>query len=188
MIRHDEIREAVSTIITAIGEDPLREGLVDTPRRVADVYEEFCSGIGQDPSEVLATSYEEAHQEAVILRSVSFVSLCEHHFLPFFGTAHMGYLPKGRVIGVSKLARALDILCRRPQLQERLTRQLADCIFDAVEPVAVTVFLSAEHTCMTLRGIKSSGSKLVTSSARGEPRAKEELKRELYAIIGEGLT
>ena len=186
MIDREQIREAVASIILAIGEDPKREGLVDTPRRVADAYEEFFSGLDQDPSEVLATSYEEGHTELVVLKDIPFVSLCEHHLLPFYGNAAIGYVPSGRVVGVSKLARALDVLARRPQLQERLTRQLADCILSSIEPEGVAVVLSAEHLCVSLRGVKKGGSRLVTSATRGTVRTRDEIRRELHAMIREG--
>jgi GTP cyclohydrolase I len=185
VIDREQIREAVASIILAIGEDPKREGLVDTPRRVADAYEEFFSGLDQDPSEVLATSYEEGHTELVVLKDIPFVSLCEHHLLPFYGNAAIGYVPSGRVVGVSKLARALDILARRPQLQERLTRQLADTIFKALKPDGVGVVLSAEHLCVSLRGVKKPGSKVVTSASRGSVRTQEAVRRDFYAALGQ---
>ena len=186
MIDREQIRGAVTSIILAIGEDPKREGLVDTPRRVADAYAEFFSGLDQDPSEVLATSYQEGHRDLVVLKGIQFVSLCEHHLLPFYGDAAIGYVPSGRVVGVSKLARALDILARRPQLQERLTGQLADCILSSIKPEGVAVVLSAEHMCVSLRGVKKEGSRLVTSATRGTARTRDAISRELHALIREG--
>ena len=183
MIDEKRIREAASTIIEAIGEDPQREGLADTPRRIAKMYQEFFSGLGQDPEEVLATGFEESHKELVVLRDIPFVSVCEHHFLPFYGIAHVGYVPNGRVVGASKLARALDILARRPQIQERLTTQLVDCILTATSPDGVAAVLSAEHTCMTLRGAKKPGSKIVTSASRGTLRTQSSAKQEFLALI-----
>jgi GTP cyclohydrolase I len=141
------IRKAVRDIIRAVGEDPEREGLRDTPRRVADMYAEVFSGLQHDPAEVLHVGFEVGHQEMVLVRDIPFYSMCEHHFLPFHGVAHIGYIPNGRVVGLSKLARALEILARRPQLQERLTSQLADAIMTALEPAGVGVVVRAEHLC-----------------------------------------
>src|SRR5487761_1085848 len=143
------IRAAVREIIIGVGEDPDREGLRDTPRRVADMYAEIFSGLRQDPADVLRVGFEEGHQEMVIVKDIPFYSMCEHHFLPFHGVAHIGYIPNGRVVGLSKLARALEILARRPQLQERLTSQLADTIMSALEPAGVATVVKAEHLCMT---------------------------------------
>ena len=183
MIDEEKIRQAALTFLEAIGEDPHREGLVDTPRRMAKMYKEFFSGLSQDPVEVLSTGFEESHKELVVLRDIPFFSICEHHFLPFFGIAHVGYVPNGRVVGASKLARALDILARRPQIQERLTTQLVDCILTAANPDGVAAVLSAEHTCMTLRGAKKPGSKIVTSASRGTLRTQASAKQEFFALI-----
>ena len=183
MIDKGRIQRAASAIIEAIGEDPGREGLVDTPRRIALMYEEFFSGLAQDPVEVLATGFEESQDELVVLRGIPFFSVCEHHFLPFYGTAHVGYVPRGRVVGASKLARALDILARRPQIQERLTSQLADTILTATSPAGVATVLSAEHMCMTLRGVRKPGSRIVTSASRGTLRTQAATKREFLALI-----
>ncbi|HEX6122057.1 MAG TPA: GTP cyclohydrolase I FolE, partial [Ktedonobacterales bacterium] len=148
------LRKAVRQIITAIGEDPEREGLLDTPRRVAEMYAEVFSGLRQDPADVLRVGFEVGHQEMVLVKDIPFYSMCEHHFLPFHGVAHVGYIPNGRVVGLSKLARALEILARRPQLQERLTSQLADVIMSTLEPSGVAIVVKAEHLCMTMRGIR----------------------------------
>lgn len=182
LIDQNQIRDAVASIMGAIGEDPAREGLVGTPRRIAAMYADFFSGLGQDPSEVLATGFEEGHREMVVLRDIPFFSICEHHFLPFHGGAHIGYVPNGRVVGASKLARALDILAHRPQIQERLTDQLADVIHDTLRPEGVGVILSAEHTCMTLRGARKPGSRIVTSAARGSFGARPEVRREFFEL------
>src|SRR6516164_4842964 len=141
------LRKAVREIIQSVGEDPSREGLRETPRRVADMYAEVFSGLGQDPADVLRVGFEESHQELVLVKDIAFYSMCEHHFLPFHGVAHVGYIPNGRVVGLSKLARALEILARRPQLQERLTSQLADVIMSTLEPAGVAVVVRAEHLC-----------------------------------------
>lgn len=182
MIDQTKLRAAVASMLEAIGEDPGREGLADTPRRVAEMYAEFFEGLGQDPEEVLATGFEEGHHEMVVISGVSFFSICEHHFLPFFGTADIGYVPRGRVAGASKLARALDIVARRPQMQERLTSQLADAITGALDPEGAGVVVSAEHLCMTLRGARKPGSRIVTSALRGSFRADEAVRREFDSL------
>ncbi len=185
MIDQEAIEEAVASIITAIGEDPGREGLAATPKRVAKMYAEFFSGLEMDPCQVLATGFEEGHREMVVVKDIPFFSICEHHFLPFYGTAHMGYVPNGRVVGASKLARALDIICRRPQLQERLTDELADAIYEAVQPEGVGVVLSAEHMCMTLRGVEKPGGKIVTSAVRGSFATESGPRREFLHLVHE---
>ena len=141
------LRAAVHEIIESVGENPTREGLLETPRRVADMYAEVFAGLRQDPADVLRVGFEEGYQEMVLVKDIPFYSMCEHHFLPFHGVAHVGYIPNGRVVGISKLARALEILARRPQLQERLTGQLADVIMSTLEPAGVGVVVSAEHLC-----------------------------------------
>ncbi len=185
LINEEKIKEAVSSIIIAIGEDPEREGLLETPRRVAQMYAEFFAGLGQDPAAVLSTGFEEGHTEIVVLKDISFFSICEHHFLPFYGSAHIGYIPKGRVVGASKLARALDILARRPQLQERLTRQLVDTIYNTVQPEGVAAVISAEHMCMSLRGVKKPGSKVLTSASRGSFKSLVATRQEFLALLRE---
>ena len=183
MIDQEKIAEAVTSIIRAIGEDPDREGLVDTPGRVARMYEELFSGIGQDPSDVLAASFEESRQEIVVLKDIPFFSICEHHLIPSIGRAHIGYIPNGRVAGASKLARALDILARRPQIQERLVGQLVDAIYSAIRPEGVAAVLSAEHLCMTLRGVKKPGTKIVTSASRGDFSKQGMTKAEFLRLL-----
>lgn len=178
------LRRAMGDIIRAVGEDPEREGLADTPRRVAEMYEEAFSGLNRDPAEVLDVTFEEGHQEMVIVRDIPFYSMCEHHFLPFHGVAHVGYVSSGRVVGLSKLARALEILARRPQLQERLTSQLADAIMSALEPSGVGVVIRAQHLCMTMRGIKKPGSQAVTSAMRGSFRREIATRAEFMQLIG----
>ena len=186
LVDKGKIEKAVSAIIAAIGEDPEKEGLADTPKRVAQMYADFFSGLSGDPSEVLATGFEEGGGDMVVLKDIPFFSICEHHLLPFHGTASVGYVPNGRVVGASKLARALDILARRPQIQERLTGQLADTIFSAIRPDGVAVVLSAEHMCMSLRGVKKVGSKVVTSASRGNLKTREAFRRDFHALLGEG--
>jgi len=180
----ERIRRAVEEIILAIGEDPTREGLVRTPQRVAQMYAEVFQGLKQDPSEVLRIGFDENHQEMVIIKDIPFYSMCEHHLLPFHGKAHIGYIPRGRVVGISKLARAVEILARRPQLQERLTSQLADCIMDTLRPSGVGVVIEAEHLCMTMRGIRKPGSVVVTSANRGIFLSRRETRTEFLSLIG----
>jgi GTP cyclohydrolase I len=179
------IEQAVRAIIEAIGEDQSREGLVDTPRRIAEMYAELFEGLGQDPREVLKVTFQaEKHQEMVILKDIPFYSMCEHHFLPFHGVAHIGYIPEGPIVGISKLARAVEILARRPQLQERLTSQIADAIMEVLEPTGVGVVIEAEHLCMTMRGIKKPGSVVVTSANRGLFRRRMVTRQEFLTLIG----
>ncbi len=177
------VRDAVRRIIEAIGEDPSREGLIDTPRRIAEMYEELFAGLHQDPREVLSTSFQESHREMVILKNIPFYSLCEHHFLPFHGQAHVGYVPKGRIVGASKIARVVDILARRPQLQERLTGQVADAITEGLSPDGVAVVIEAEHLCMTMRGVQKPGTTLITSAIRGAFRRRAVTRSEFLTLV-----
>ena len=180
------LRRAVREIIRAVGEDPDREGLRETPRRVADMYQEVFSGLFLDPTDALRVGFEEGHQELVLVKDIPFYSMCEHHFLPFHGVAHVGYIPNGRVVGLSKLARALEILARRPQLQERLTTQLANAIMSTLEPQGVAVVIEAEHLCMTMRGIRKPGSKTVTSGMRGVFQESAATRAEFMALVKGG--
>ncbi len=186
MFDEAEIRKAVTSIIRAIGEDPEREGLVDTPGRVAEMYAELFAGLGKDPKEELTVGFEEGHREMVILRDIPFYSMCEHHLLPFYGVTHVGYIPNadGRVVGASKLGRVVEIVARRPQLQERMTSQIADAIFDGIKPDGVAVVIQAEHLCMVMRGIKKSGSNIVTSAVRGTFRSKSTTRAEFFSLLG----
>ena len=167
MVDKDKIIAAVNVLLEALGEDPAREGLVETPKRVSEMYSELFSGISEDPSEVLNISFDEEHDGLVTLQDIPFSSMCEHHLLPFIGTATISYLPNGRILGASKLGRALDILSKRPQLQERITSQLAELIHSTLRPKGVSVTLSAEHMCMSIRGIKKQGTRFVTSVQKG---------------------
>ncbi len=186
MVDKKQIEQAVLTIIEAIGEDPKRDGLKGTPRRIADMYAELFTGLGVDPKKELVISFDEGHHEMVILKDIPFYSMCEHHFLPFYGVAHVGYIPKGRVVGASKLARAVEILARRPQIQERLTTQIAETVVEALAPSGVGVVIQAEHMCMTLRGVKKPGSKIVTSAMRGTFRSNAATRAEFMSLIGRG--
>jgi GTP cyclohydrolase I len=182
-IDQERIAGAVREIIDAIGEDPGRDGLIDTPRRTGEMYAELFSGLQQDPREVLATSFDESHKEMVVLKNIPFYSLCEHHFLPFHGQAHVGYVPEGRIVGVSKLARVVDILARRPQMQERLTSQIADTIMDTLSPDGVAVVIEAEHLCMTMRGVQKPGAIMITSAIRGGFRRRGVTRAEFLALV-----
>jgi GTP cyclohydrolase I len=182
-IDQDRIAGAVREIIDAIGEDASRDGLLETPRRIGEMYVELFSGLQQDPREVLATSFDESHKEMVVLKNIPFYSLCEHHFLPFHGQAHVGYVPEGRIVGVSKLARVVDILARRPQMQERLTSQIADTIMDTLSPDGVAVVIEAEHLCMTMRGVQKPGAVMITSAIRGGFRRRGVTRAEFLALV-----
>ncbi len=179
------IEHAVRSIIVAIGEDPSREGLRETPRRIAEMYEELFAGLAEDPRELLETWFDdEDHHEMVIVRDIPFYSMCEHHFLPFHGVAHVGYIPQGRILGVSKVARLVEILARRPQVQERLTSQIADFLCQGgLNALGSGVVIEAEHLCMTARGIRKPGSKVVTSATRGLFREDPRTRAEFFAIV-----
>jgi GTP cyclohydrolase I len=182
-VDREGVGDAVRRIIEAIGEDPAREGLVDTPRRIAEMYGELFSGLQRDPREVLARGFQESHRDMVILRDIPFYSMCEHHFLPFHGEAHVGYVPNGRIVGASKIARAIDILARRPQLQERLTGQIADAIMESLSPDGVAVVIEAEHLCITMRGVQKPGTTLITSAIRGSFRRRAVTRSEFLALV-----
>ena len=175
----DGIRSAVEEILISIGEDPKREGLIDTPNRVVELYRDIFSGLRSDPEEVLSVFFEENHTDPVAFTDISFNSICEHHLLPFYGYAHIGYIPKGRVIGASKVSRLVDVLAKRPQIQERLTTQIADIVYRCLDASASYVFMSAEHMCMTLRGVKKPDSRIITSAQRG---GEQEVKQLIKTI------
>ena len=185
MVDIPKIEAAVHSIIEAIGDDSKREGLRDTPQRIADMYTELFSGIYMDAKEELAVGFEVGHREMVILRDIPFYSMCEHHLLPFYGVAHVGYIPnkEGRVVGVSKLARVVDIFAKRLQLQERMTSQIADIICEALQPDGVAVVIQAEHLCMTMRGIKKPGSNVITSATRGLFRSRAATRAEFLSLV-----
>ncbi|MBA7677259.1 GTP cyclohydrolase 1 [subsurface metagenome] len=185
MFNKTEIKKAITSIIKAIGENPEREGLVGTPERVAEMYAELFIGLNMDPKKELTVDFEEGHREMVILRDIPFYSMCEHHLLPFYGVAHVGYVPntKGRVVGASKLARVVEIVARRPQIQERMTSQIADAISDGIHPAGVGVVIQAEHLCMVMRGIKKPGSSIVTSALRGTFRSKSKTRAEFISLL-----
>src|SRR3990167_6450982 len=179
-----KIEKAVRAILEAIGEDPKKKDLLDTPRRVAEMYEEIFSGINQDPKAELEVILDQKHNEIVLLKGIPLYSTCEHHLLPFIGRAHIAYIPKnGRVTGLSKLARVVDILSRRPQVQERLTTQVAEIIMHKLKPMGVMVVIEAEHLCMSMRGVRKSGALTVTSAVRGIFKENEKTRSETLALI-----
>ncbi|MEM8705661.1 MAG: GTP cyclohydrolase I FolE [Actinomycetota bacterium] len=181
------IASAVREILAAIGEDPDRDGLLDTPNRVARMYAEICAGLHQDPSEHLATMFEADHDEMVMVRDIPMYSMCEHHLIPFLGKAHVAYIPNrsGNVIGLSKIARLVDGFAKRPQVQERLTRQVADAIEENLKPRGVLVVMEAEHLCMSMRGVRKAGSSTVTSSVTGIFRENVATRTEAMRFLGQ---
>jgi len=185
VIDQSAIRKAITAIIKAIGDDPSREGLADTPRRVAEMYAELFVGLDMDPREELTVGFEEGHREMIILKDIPFYSMCEHHLLPFYGMAHVGYIPNdtGRVVGASKIARVVEIVARRPQIQERMTTQIADAIAEGIKPDGVGVVIEAEHLCMIMRGIKKRGSTVITSALRGTFRSRSKTRAEFFSLL-----
>ena len=179
------IERAVRSILIAVGEDPDREGLVGTPLRIAEMYEEIFSGLHQDPSELLEVGFDdEDHHEMVVVKDIPFHSVCEHHLLPFHGRAHVGYIPQGRILGISKVARLVEILARRPQVQERLTTQVADFLCEGgLNALGAAVVIEANHLCLTMRGAKKPGSKVVTSATRGIFREDPRTRAEFFSIV-----
>lgn len=179
-----KIEKGVKMILEGIGEDPQRPGLKDTPRRIADLYEEIFSGLKTPSKEILKPIEGESHDEMVMLRDIPFYSVCEHHLLPFIGKAHVAYIPSGgKIVGLSKLARAVEVFAKRPQVQERLTSQLADMIMDKLKPKGAMVIIDAEHLCMSMRGVKKPNTRTVTSAVRGLFRTKESTRAELLELI-----
>lgn len=180
----EKIKQAVRMILEAVGEDPDREGLLDTPKRVANFYEEVFAGLHLDPGDRVTAIFSEEHDEMVIVRDIPFHSMCEHHLVPFVGKAHVVYIPNnGRVVGLSKLARVVEDFSRRPQLQERLTSQVADLLMSKLEPQGVMVVIEAEHMCMTMRGVRKPGASTVTSAVRGMFETNLSSRAEAMALI-----
>ncbi|HEY7487842.1 MAG TPA: GTP cyclohydrolase I FolE [Streptosporangiaceae bacterium] len=182
---HARIEKAVREILIAIGEDPDRDGLVDTPARVARAYAEQFAGMRQTPEDVLNTVFDVDHDEMVLVKDIEVYSTCEHHMVPFHGVAHIGYTPnkRGQITGLSKLARLVDVYARRPQVQERMTSQIADALMQVLEPRGVIVVIEAEHLCMTMRGVRKPGAKTVTSAVRGDFRDHAETRAEAMSLI-----
>ena len=182
----ERIERAVREILEAVGEDPSREGLLETPGRVARMYEEIFSGLESDPLEHLKIFNEGGrHDELVLVKDIPLYSVCEHHLLPFIGRAHIAYIPKnGRIIGLSKFARIVDCFARRPQVQERLTGQIADFLYENLDPLGVAVFIQAEHLCMTMRGARAAGAMTQTSALRGCMRSDAKTRAEVMSLLG----
>jgi GTP cyclohydrolase IA len=184
VIDKERIKVAVTELLFAIGEDPNREGLLETPDRVARMYEEIFSGLHKDPKDEVKVFKENNHEEMVMVKDIPLYSVCEHHLLPFIGVAHVVYIPrKGTVIGLSKLARIVDCVSKKPQLQERLTSEVADVVMDALDAIGVAVVVEAEHLCMTMRGVKKPGSKTVTSALRGSVKSDARTRAEVMALM-----
>lgn len=180
----EKIEKAVKMILEAVGEDVEREGLLDTPKRVAKMYEEMFCGLKEDARDYFRTVFHEDHEELVLVKDIPFYSMCEHHLVPFYGKAHVAYIPQnGVVAGLSKLGRAVESIARRPQLQERITSSVADVIMEMLQPKGVYVVIEAEHMCMTMRGLKKPGSKTVTSVARGIYESDDVKRREVLSFI-----
>ncbi|MGE5472751.1 MAG: GTP cyclohydrolase I FolE [Ignavibacteriales bacterium] len=184
MIDKQKIKKAVREILEAIGENPDREGLIETPDRISRMYEEIFEGMSVEPSSVMKVFQEENHEEMIIVKDIPVQSICEHHLLPFYGVAHIVYIPcKGRISGLSKIARVVDAWAKRPQLQERLTSSIADTLMDTLKPLGVGVIIEAEHLCMTMRGVKKPGSRTVTSALRGSIKTDARTRSEAMSLI-----
>ena len=185
----EDVAEAIRTLIRWTGDDPTREGLLDTPKRVARAWKEYCSGYGDDPGHHLSRIFEEVggYDEIVLLKDIPFQSHCEHHMAPIIGKAHIAYLPRDHVVGISKLARVLHGFARRLQVQERLTAEVADCIWDNLKPQGVAVVIEASHACMTARGVRTPGVTMVTSRMMGVFRDDERSRKEVLALMGRGV-
>jgi len=181
----EKVRRGIRLVLEGVGEDPGREGVVETPERVAEMYREILAGIGRDPTEELSVVKGAGHDEMIMVRDIPLYSLCEHHLTPFSGRAHVAYIPNqdGRITGLSKIARVVDLLAKRLQVQERLTTQIADALDEALEPKGVFVVIEAEHLCMTMRGVKKPGSVTVTSAVRGRFRSDARTRAEAMSLI-----
>jgi len=179
----EKIKKAVVMLLEGIGEDPEREGLVETPDRIAKMYEEICGGMNEDATDHLSKVFTVDSNEMVIEKDITFYSMCEHHMLPFFGTVHIAYIPKGEVVGLSKLARTVEVYARRLQLQEKMTAQIADAIMDNLDPEGVMVVCEAEHLCMTMRGVKKPGTKTVNVVTRGVFNGNDSLQNSFFNLL-----
>ena len=186
MVDRRNVETAVRLLLEGIGEDPEREGLRETPERIARMYEEIFGGMDEDAAGPLSRQFEAAGAGMVLERDITFYSTCEHHLMPFYGKAHVAYLPKDKVVGISKLARTVEIYARRPQIQERLTAQVADALMEHLEPEGVMVLMEAEHMCMTMRGVKKPGACTVTAAARGAFEQDRALQESFYRMLGRG--
>lgn len=185
MVDKIKIQDAVRMILEAIGEDPDREGLKDTPLRISKMYEEIFSGIGDTAEKYLDRTFTAERDDLVIEKDITYYSMCEHHLVPFFGKVHIAYIPNGKVAGLSKLARTVEVYAKKPQLQERLTAELADAMMEYLKPKGVMVIIEGEHMCMTMRGVKKPGTKTITTSYRGAFEENVDLRREVRELINE---
>lgn len=183
MMNQEKIMQGVKLLLEGIGEDVNREGLLETPDRIARMYEEICGGMEEDAAKHLGKTFSVSTNEIVVEKDITFYSTCEHHLLPFYGKAHIAYIPDGKVVGLSKLARTVEVFARRLQLQEQLTVQIADALMENLSPKGVLVMLEAEHMCMTMRGIKKPGSKTVTVAKRGEFQNNPELVNLFFQMV-----
>lgn len=183
MVNKEKIKEAVTLLLEGIGEDVTREGLKDTPERIARMYEEIYGGMDEDAKEHLSRTFTAENNEMIIEKDIVFYSTCEHHLMPFYGKAHIAYIPDGKVVGISKLARTVEVYARRPQIQEQLTAQIADAIMEYLKPKGVMVVLQAEHMCMTMRGVKKPGTQTVTMVSRGVFEKEEGLRNTFLQLI-----
>lgn len=183
MIDKGKVEEAVKMLIEAMGEDGSREGLVDTPDRIARMYTEIFAGYDEDPKSILSKTFTADNNEMVIERDITFYSMCEHHMMPFFGKAHIAYIPNGKVVGISKLARCVEVYAKRLQIQEQMTAQIADAIYKELDAKGVIVMIEAEHLCMSMRGVKKPGSQTVTYVCRGEFENNEELRVRFFNMV-----
>lgn len=184
MVDHEKVKEAVKMLLEGIGEDVSREGLLETPERIARMYEEICGGMDEDAATHLSKVFSVDNNEMVLEKDIVFYSTCEHHLMPFYGKAHVAYIPDGKVAGLSKLARTVEVYARRLQIQEKMTGQIADAVMEHLQPKGVMVMLEAEHMCMTMRGVKKPGSKTVTVAARGVFKDNEALQNQFFRMLG----
>lgn len=185
MVDQEKVRAAVKLLLEGIGEDTGREGLLETPDRIARMYEEICSGMDENAGEHLSRVFTVEHNEMVLEKDIVFYSLCEHHLMPFYGKAHVAYIPNGKVVGLSKIARTVEVFAKRLQIQEQMTGQIADAIMEYLAPQGVMVMLEAEHMCMTMRGVKKPGSKTVSVAARGVFEENELLQNRFFHMLKE---
>lgn len=183
MVNHEKVEAAVKLLLEGIGEDVNREGLVETPQRIARMYEEICGGMEEDAGEHLSKVFSAQNNEMVLEKDITFYSLCEHHLMPFYGKAHVAYIPNGKVVGLSKLARTVEVYAKRLQIQEQMTGQIADAIMEHLAPQGAMVMVEAEHMCMTMRGVKKPGSKTVSIATRGSFQDNEILQNQFFQML-----
>ena len=183
MVDHKKVEQAIRLLLEGIGEDPDREGLAETPDRIARMYEEICGGMNEDAAEHLKKTFTAENNEMVVEKDITFYSVCEHHFLPFYGKVHIGYIPDGKVVGLSKLARTVEVFARRAQIQEQLTEQIADAVMQSLQPKGVMVMIEAEHMCMTMRGVQKPGTQTMTYALKGEFEKDKNLAQMFMQMI-----